>query len=159
MYSLETLSGLHISPSLGALTVSGANETLKVTTPSGQSASLLQTKALSNRFGLAEVWIPVGVYYTVTTTTTVNAAILTLRKNGVSAATGGLVTIPVIAASTTVAYAPISAWTFAAAPAAGDQWSLLVTTTASAGVIGATVGTFLAYAVGAWVGVSDAVAE
>ena len=68
-------------------------------------------------------------------------------------------TIPVIAASTTVAYAPITAWTFAAAPAAGDQWSLLVTTTATAGVIGATVGTFLAYAVGAWVGVSDAVAE
>lgn len=157
-YQQLLTNGVKLSPSLGALTVSGANETLQVTTPSGMTASLLQGLKVSSRTPSNEVWVPLGVFYTITTTITVTAPKLTLRKNGVSAATGGVATLVIAAAATTVLFAPFTAWTFAAAPAAGDLWSLLVTTTATAGVIGATVGTYLAYVCGSYPGVSDGVA-
>lgn len=155
-YSLATLSGIKQSPSLGTLTTTGANETLKVTTPTALNDSLLQNKALSNRLGLNEVWVPVGMWYTCTTGITVTNAVVTLRKNGVSAATGGLATLPIVSATTLVLWASFTAWTFAAAPAAGDQWSVLVSTTSTAGVVNPII---LGYVNGAYSGVTDAIAE
>ena len=156
MYSLGTIAGLHRSGSMGTLTTTGGNETLKVITPSGISDALLQAKSISNRYSLNEVWIPVGVWYTVTTGITVTNAKVTLRKNGVSAATGGVATLPIVGATTAELFAPFTAWTFAAAPAAGDVWSILVTTTSTAGVVNPT---YLAYAVGAYPGVTDGIAS
>lgn len=127
-YTQLLTDGLKIAPSLGSLTVTGANETLKVTTPLGMSASLLQNLKTSSRVPSNEVWCPIGVYYTITTDVAAAAAKVTLRKNGVSAATGGVATIVAAAAASTVLWAPFTQWTFAAAPAAGDQWSVLVTT-------------------------------
>jgi hypothetical protein len=158
-YSNALMTGLLRSGSLGALTTSGANETQKVTTPSGLTDALLQRYALSGRVGLAEKWIPVGLWYTITTTTTVNVGVVTLRKNGVSAATGGTANIIVAAAATTELFSPFTDYTFAAAWAAADQWSVLVTTTQGAGVIGASVGTYLAYVNAAQVGLTDGIAE
>lgn len=161
-YSLELLAGLKRSGSLGSLTMTGANETQKVTTPSGLTDALVQRYALSNRLGLAEKWIPVGIWYTITTTTTVTTGAVILRKNGVSALTGaglaggGVATIPILAAATTELFAPFSDYTFAAAWAAADQWSVLVTTTQTAGVINPI---YLAYMTAAQVGLTDGIAE
>jgi hypothetical protein len=156
-YSNALMTGLLRSGSLGSLTVTGTNETLKTTTPSGLTDGLLQRYALSGRVGLAEKWIPVGVWYTITTINAAAGAVLTLRKNGVSAATGGTVTISTVAATTTELFAPITDYTFAAAWAAGDLWSLLVTTVASStGVINPV---FLAYVNAAQVSLTDGVAE
>ncbi len=155
-YNQALYAGLLRSGSLGTLTTSGANETLKVTTPSGLTDALLQRYALSGRLGLAEKWIPVGIWYTITTTTTVTVGVVTLRKNGVSAATGGTANIVIAAAATTELFAPFTDYTFAAAWAAGDQWSVLVTTTQTAGVINPV---FLAYANAAQVGLTDGIQE
>lgn len=161
MYSLATLAGLHRSGSLGALTIGTGlnNETQKVVTPSAVSVPLLQAKKLTNRYTANEVWVPVGLWYTVTTTITGATPAVTLRKNGVTAATGGVATIPVVAAATNELFVPFTAWTFAAAPAAGDQWSIICTTASTNGIIGATVGTYLCYAVGAYLAVSDGTAQ
>ena len=157
MYSLATLAGYKRSGSLGSLTVTGTNETLKVITPVGLNDALLQAKALTNRTPLNEVWIPVGVWYTVTTDVAAAAAKVTLRKNGVSAASGGVATIAAIAAVADEQFAPLTAWTFAQPPAAGDVWSLLVTTVSdTTGIINPC---FLAFAMGAYPGVTDAIAE
>ena len=130
--------------SLGSLTVSGANESAKDIAPSGISIPLLQAKMLSGLYTPAEVWVPVGLWYVITTGITVNAAVVTLRKNGVSAATGGTASLPIAASSADWKFAAFSSWTFAAADAAADQWSVLVTTTSTAGVINPCA---LAYAI------------
>jgi hypothetical protein len=155
MYSLATLAGIHRSGSLGSLTTTAGNETLKVVTPSGVSVPLLEAKSLTNRYTANEVWFPVGIWYTCTTGVTVTNAKVTLRKNGVSAATGGVATVPIVTATTAELWSAFTAWTFAAAPAAGDVWSVLVTTTSTAGVINPC---YLGYAVGAYVSVSDGTA-
>ena len=155
-YNQDIYTGLQIAPSLGTLTTTGANETLKVTSPSGISASILQNLKMSGRQTAAEVWFPVGIFYTITTGITVTAAVVTLRKNGVSAATGGLATLPIASATTTVLFAPFTSWTFAAAPAAADVWSVLVSTTSTAGVVNPVL---LAYRLGGSVGVSEGIAQ
>lgn len=154
-YSQLLVNGVKLSPSLGSLTTTGGNETLLVTSPSGMTASLLQGQKVSSRVSTNEVWVPLGVFYTVTTGITVTNAKVTLRKNSVSAATGGVATLPIVGATTTVLFAPFTAWTFAAAPAAGDQWSVLVTTTSTAGVVNPVI---LAYVLGSYPAVSDGVA-
>jgi hypothetical protein len=125
---------------LGSLTTTGANESRKAKVPNAISVPLLQTNFLSALWPVNEVWRPVGISWVVTTGVTVTAAVVTLRKNGVSAATGGTATIPIQAADATQDFfAPFSAYTFAAADAAGDQWSVLVSTTSTAGVINPVV--------------------
>lgn len=161
-YSLELLAGLKRSGSLGSLTLTGANETQKVTTPSGLTNALTQRYALSGRLGLAEKWVPVGVWFTVTTGITVTNAVVILRKNGVSALTGtgaaggGTATLAIVSATTTELFAPFTDYTFAAAWAAGDQWSVLVTTTSTAGVANPI---YLAYMNTAQVGLTDGIAQ
>lgn len=149
------MTGGYQQKSLGSLTVTGANETIKVVSPAAISGALLQSKFISERYSLAEIWVPVGLIYTVTTTMTVTNTIVVLRKNGVSAATGGLITIPFVAADATTEKPMIgfTPWTFAAADAAGDAWSVLVTQTSTAGVVSLV----LVYGVRVVAGVSDGV--
>jgi hypothetical protein len=154
-YTQIIKNGLNIAPSLGSLDATGANETLKVTTPSALTPALLGGQKVSALQPQNEVWAPLGIFYTVTTGITVNAAKVTLRKNGVSAATGGVATLPIVALATTVLFAPFTAWTFAAAPAAADQWSVLVTTTSTAGVVNPVL---LAYVTVGYTGITDGIA-
>lgn len=147
------MSGLHRAASFGALTVSGSNTTNTVITRSGFTDALLQRYKMTQYLGLAEVWRPIGIDYTIGTSVTTPAAVLTLQKNGVNAATGGTCTIPVASNGSNVLWAAFSDYTFAAADAAADTWSLTVTTTAGAGVITAT----LVYATIPVLGISDGV--
>jgi hypothetical protein len=125
-------------PNMGSLTTTGANETVRIPAPTVLVATLQSTK-LSAGYALADVWRPIGITWQVTTGITVTNAVVTLRKNGVSAATGGTATMPIQAIDATqMFYAPFSAYTFAAADAAGDKWSVLVTTTSTAGVVNPT---------------------
>ncbi len=144
MSSYQDRRPLSKSNSLGSLTVSGANETATDISPSGITVALLQAKFLTGNYAPAEVYVPVGLWYIITTGITVNAAVVTLRKNGVSAATGGTASLPVAASGANWKFAVFSSWTFAAADAAADAWSVLVTTTATAGVVNPVV---LAYAI------------
>jgi hypothetical protein len=144
------------SPSMGSLTLTGAgNETIRVPAPTAVGATLQAVK-LSAGFAIADVWRPVGIAVQVTTATTGTAATVILRKNGVSAATGGVATIPIQAIDATqYFYFPFSAYTFAAADAAGDKWSVAVGTTSATGVVNPT---FLAFA---WIrvpGINEGVA-
>ena len=147
--------------SLGSLTLSGANETIQVASPSGITVAFLQNArafagsyamALTENVATGEVWRPLGVEFIYTTSTTVTAPAVTLRKNGVSAATGGVATGSIQTAPFSE-YKPFTAYTFAADDVAGDKWSVLVTTTATAGV--ATV--YLHYVHVAVAGISEAV--
>lgn len=147
--------------SLGSLTLSGANETIQVAAPSGLTVAFLQNARtvatdpampLTANMAPAEVWRPLGVEFIYTTSTTVTAPAVTLRKNGVSAATGGVATGSIQTAPFTE-FKPFTAYTFAAPDAAADKWSVLVTTTATAGV--ATI--YLYYVPVAVAGISEAV--
>lgn len=120
---------------MGTLTTTAGNETPKVGAPTAVVANL-QTNFLTALWPIAEVWRPIGVSYRVTTGITVTNVVVTLRKNGVTAATGGTATLPIQAIDATQDfYSPFAAYTFAAADAANDKWSVLVTTTSTAGVI------------------------
>jgi hypothetical protein len=155
-YSTDTLVGYKRSGSLGSLTVTGANETLLVVTPYGISSATLQGKNLTNRESAAMVWVPVGVWYTVTTDIAAAAAKVTLRKNSVSPLSGGVATLPALVAVADEQFAPFTSWKFAAPPAPGDVWSILVTTVSdTTGIINPC---YLAYANGAYTGVTDAIA-
>lgn len=134
---------MHGNP-MPALTVSGANESIKDIAPSGMSIPLLQAKMLTGNYAPAEVWVPVGLWYIITTGITVTATVVTLRKNGVSPSSGGTATLPIAASGADWKWAAFSTPVFAAADAAGDQWSVLVTTTSTAGVINPVV---LGYAI------------
>lgn len=147
--------------SLGSLTLSGANETIQVASPNGITTAFLQdAKAASTGVAIpltdviatGEIWRPLGVVFIYTTSTTVTAPAVTLRKNATSAATGGVATGSIQTAPFSE-YKPFTAYTFAAADAAGDKWSVLVTTTATAGV--ATI--YLHYVCIPVAGISEAV--
>jgi hypothetical protein len=147
---------------LGALTTSGANESRQAAAPSALIAAFLQdAKAASTGSSIpltqyhqqAEVWRPVGVLLQTTTSTTVTIPALTLRKNGVSAATGGVATMGALRTAPFAEFIPFTAYTFAAADAAGDKWSVLVTTTSTAGA----VEVHLFYATISVAGISDAI--
>lgn len=155
-YSQDTIVGWKRSGSLGSLDVSGTNETLKVQVPVGVSVPLLQAKNLTARAVANPVWYPVGFWYTITTDVAATAATVVLRKNGVSPLTGGTATVAVAVAGANELFAPFSNWTYAAALAAGDQWSILVTVVSNTtGVINPCV---LAYGVGSAVGITDGTA-
>jgi hypothetical protein len=125
-------------PTMGSLTTTAGNETIRVPAPTA-TVGELQAARISAGFSVADVWRPVGVAWQVTTGITVTNVVVTLRKNGVNAATGGTATMPIQAIDATqYFYAPFSAYTFAAADAAGDKWSIFVTTTSTAGVVNPT---------------------
>jgi hypothetical protein len=123
------------SGSLGSLTTTAGNETSRCIVPSGVSIPLLQAKKLTAFQMPNEVWVPVGLWYTVTTGITVTDVVVTLRKNGVSPTSGGTATLPIAASSANEKWAVFSNWVFAAADAIADTWSVLVTTTSTAGVV------------------------
>lgn len=141
--------------SLGSLTLTGANETLRAIQPSGISIPLIQAGFLTENFAPNDVvWFPVAIIYIVTTGITVTNAVVTLRKNGVSAATGGTATLPIVALGPNEIFSALSNYTFAAAPAAGDNYSVLVTTTATAGVVNPL---YLVYGYKTVAGITDGV--
>src|SRR5215471_7727218 len=121
------------------LTTSGANETAKWIEASGISGTLLQNKFLTQYCSVAETWVPVGVLWIPTTGITTTAPTLILRKNGVSPATGGVATLAIQATSANEFFSAFTPWTFAAADAAAQQWSVLVGTTSAAGQISAAL--------------------
>jgi hypothetical protein len=127
--------------SLGSLTTTGANETIKLPAAGALGAALTGSQILlSSVYVPSEVWRPLFCSWQVTTGVTVTAAVLTLRRNGVSAVTGGTVTIPIQAIDATQEFfSTISAYTFAGADGPNDKWSMLVTTTSTAGVISLTM--------------------
>jgi hypothetical protein len=92
---------------------------------------------------VAETWVPVGVLWIPTTGITTTAPTLILRKNGVSpsnlASGGGIATLAIQATSANEFFSPFTSWTFAAADAAAQQWSVLVGTTSAAGQISAAL--------------------
>ena len=141
--------------SWGSLTVTGANETFRAVSASGITGNVLQRYRISGTQPPAEQWIPVGVAWVVTTGITVTAAVVQLQKNGVApngpsatAALNGIVTMPIVALSAiNEFFAPFSDYTFAAGPAAGDAWSIKVTTTATAGIVTARMVYFPSYTV------------
>ena len=126
---------------LGSITTSGAAETLRAIAPSGILPSLIQPKTLTERYSVAEVWVPVGLIYVITTGITTTAPVLQLRKNGIApngpspVATAGIATIPIAALGPNELFQPFTNYTFAAADAAGDAWSVIPTTSSAAGVI------------------------
>lgn len=146
---------------LGSITTSGANESAQAVAPNGLIPAFLQdAKAfatgpaipLTNWHQVNEVWRPVGVLLKTTTTVTVTIPAFVLRKNGVSASSGGVVTMGALRTAPFSEFLPFSAYQFAAADAIGDKWSILVTTTSTAGVVEAT----LFYATISVAGISDA---
>lgn len=153
MYESRTWAGLKYSPTLGSLDVSStSNATAKVYPPSGLTVALLQNNGLTTTLGRAEVWLVVGVYYTIGTTVATGAPVLSLSRNG-TAITGATVSIPTASNSSDVLFAAMASYTFPTAWAAGDYHTLKVTTTNSAtGAI--TPG--LCYVPIAVAGVSDA---
>lgn len=143
---------------LESLTLTGANESLRAIVPSGVSIPLLQANFLTENFAPNDlVWVPVGVSYVITTGITVTNAVVTIRKNGVgpiaTPATAGQATLPIAALGANELFAPFTNYAFAAAPAPGDAWSVLVTTTSTAGV----VTLFLCYAYRTVAGITDGV--
>jgi hypothetical protein len=139
----------------GTFVTSGATQSKQARSPSAISGPLLQAKFLTERYSLAEIWVPVGIIIVVSVTVTVTIPALTLRKNLVSAATGGVATLPsLLAASIDEVFIPFTPWTFAAADAAADAWSVLVTTTSTAGTLNEIS---LVYGIRVVAGVSDGV--
>lgn len=143
------------SVALGSLTTTGANESARVSPVTGASGPLLQSKFLSSIFTPNEVWVPIGISYIITTGITVTNAVVTLTKNGVAAATGGTATLPIAALGANYIFAAFTPWTFTAADAAGDLWSVKVSTTSTAGVVNPVL---LWYSVRQVAGVSDGIA-
>ena len=118
------------------LTTSGANETTRILPPSNLVPATLQRANLSEIYGPSETWFPLAIHYFISTATTVTAPVIQLRKNGVAPATGSTsFTVPISAATTTETAVVLGAYSYAAADAIGDTWSLFVTTTSTAGAI------------------------
>ncbi len=126
----------NLQSAFGTFSLAGATQSKRVLPPTGVSVPLLQAKSLTDRYGPNETWVPTGIVCVVSTTITVTIPALTLQKNGTAAATGGVATFPsLLAAAVNEVFIPFTPWTFAAADVAGDAWSVLVTTTATAGVL------------------------
>lgn len=134
------LAGGHLRANLqsafAVFSMAGATQSKRVLPPTGVSVPLLQAKMLTDRYGPNETWVPTGVAAVVSTTFTVTIPVLTLQKNGVAAATGGLASFgSLLAASVNEVFIPFTPWTFAAADAIGDAWSVVVSTAATVGVL------------------------
>lgn len=138
----------------GQTTTAGTESAPRFSPPYNVSGALLQTNFLTALWTPNEIWRPVGLCIVVTTGTTVTAPVLTLRKNGVNAATGGTITIPIVAASAVAElFFPFSAYTFTAPDAIGDVWSVVPTTTSTAGAISFR----MVYAIRRVLGITDGI--
>ena len=138
----------------GQVLTAGTESVPRFVQPGTVTTAVLQNNFLSALYTPNEVWRPVGIAFVLTTGTTVTAAVITLRKNGVNAATGGTITIPIQALNlATEAFSPFSAYTFAAADAIGDVWSIIPTTTSTTGVMNFR----MIYAIKRVLGVTDGV--
>jgi hypothetical protein len=132
-----------------ALTLTSTPVSGSAAAPSAQTVGLIQGFKLSDWVSTGEVWRPLGINVHATTTITVTNPVATLQKaplaltqTFVSAATGGVATIPLQVAPGS-AYAPftggtatstnVAPYTFAAADAAGDSWRVSIGTSPSAG--------------------------
>jgi hypothetical protein len=100
---------------------------------SGLTVALLQANGLTEYIGTGEAPLMVGVEYTIGTSVTTPAAVLTLANAGVNV-TGATVTIPLASSGTAILNAPFVSYTRPTFTTA-DTWSLVVTTTAGAGAI------------------------
>lgn len=138
---------------VGSVTTSAGNESVQVQAPTANTVGILTSNKLTEWVSIGEVWRPIGLQMITTTTTTVTAPKVTLRKNGVSAATGGVAATSAVQTAPHTEYISFTNYTFAAADAAGDKWSVLVTTTSTAGV----QSYILHYALIDVAGISDAV--
>jgi hypothetical protein len=119
--------------------------------PFNQTVGLIQGFKVSEWVSTGEVWRPLGINVLSTTTFTVTAPVYQLQKGSSAAVTvtyvaptsGGSVTQTGLLAAGSAIYLPWSAgtvittnnapYTFAAADAAGDVWSVKVTTSPTAG--------------------------
>ena len=158
----DRTGGILSSVSLGALTTTAANETLRAVSASGAMGPVLQRYKISGSQPPADQWVPVGIAWVVTTGITVTAAVVQLQKNGVApngpsatATLNGIVTMPIVALSAiNEFFQPFSDYTFAAGPAAADTWSVKVITTSTAGVTSVRLVYYPSYTV---LGVTDGV--
>lgn len=162
------MTGGYQSHNLGSITTSAGTESTRAVAPSGifgpsagVAGNLLQSKLITERYSVAEVWVPVGVSFIVTTGITVTNPVLQLKKNGVApngpfaVALSGIATVTGLpAAGPNEIFLPLTNWTFAAADAPGDAWSLTPITTSTAGVINPV---YLWYGIRVVPGVSDGV--
>jgi hypothetical protein len=151
----------YIGIPVGSLTTTGANDTAAICAPNGNTVALMQRNKLTATYNPSEVWRPVGCSYVITTGITVTAVVLQLMKNGVApngpsatAAANGSATLPIQALGVAALYVPFSDYTYAAADAAGDYWSLHVLTTSTAGVINPVV---IYYSIVSVLGLTDGV--
>lgn len=133
--------GVYGSVSLSSLTLTAANESLRAKPATLASVPVLQRYFLTATFPQSEIWTPVGISYVITTGITVTDAVIQLMKNGVApngpsatAAANGAATLPIAAAGANEIFVPFSDYTFLAADAGGDAWSVKVTTTSTAGI-------------------------
>lgn len=132
-----------------ALTLTGTPTTSPVGAPLSQAVGNIQGFKLSDWVSTGEVWRPMGINVSATTSITVTNPVFTLQKAPaaltnvfVSAATGGVATGSLLV-TPSAAYYPFtggttlpanqSPYTFAAADAAGDVWRVSVTTSPTAG--------------------------
>lgn len=153
MYESRAFAGLKHTPSLGSVDVSStSNASAKVYPPSGMTVALIQGYGLTQTLGRAEVWLPVGAFYTIGTTVATGTPVLSAARNG-TAITGATITIPTATNSSDVLWVAMANYTFPTAWAAGDYLTLKVTTTNSA--TGA-ITPYLAYVPIAFGGVSEA---
>ena len=122
--------------SLGSVTLSGTNESLRVKVPSSVSVPLLQARFMTGKYPPNEVWVPLGLSYIITTGITVTAGVVTLWMNGVACTgTGAAATLPIASSGADEIFVPFGNYVLPAAPGIGDAWSVKVTTTSTAGVV------------------------
>lgn len=153
-----------------ALTLTGTPVCNGAGTPVSQTVALLQKTKVTDWVSTGEVWRPLGVMVQSTTSITVTAPVLTLEKAATSAtsntfaaaSSGGIATASLLAAGSAKYYpftdysAPTSTSPNATnftADAAGDVWTVAVTTSPTAGAANIQLG----YALINVVGISDAV--
>src|SRR5215831_12405205 len=126
----------NLCSAFGAFSVAGATQSKQVKPATNVSVPLLQAKSLTDRYGPSETWVPYGIAAVVSANFTVTIPVLTLQKNGVAAATGGLASFgALLTASVNEVFIPFTPWTFSAPDLAGDAWSVLVTTAATLGTL------------------------
>lgn len=124
------------------LTLTGTPVTVNVQPPTNRNVVSLGKFGLGDYVQQTEIWRPLGIHYAVTTTTTANATVVRLSKNGTvvaSGTAGGDAVIPVVAAPSR-GYCEFSDYSAALATGAafgadvsGDYWGCSVTVSPGAG--------------------------
>lgn len=113
------------------LTLTGTPTFAGAQSPSGSSAAFLQAQFLSQWVCTAEVWRVVGMQLFTTTTTTVTAPLFQVDKNG-TPNTSSTTTASAVRTAPFAEYLAFANYT-PGTDAAGDKWSVKVSTSPSAG--------------------------